>query len=221
MNWTVSPCADFYNFSCGNWLSSTSIPSDKSSYTRSFGMIEEHNDAILYDIVQDPSTGKVNTYWSACMNTTQIDAYGTTGLNGILAVVVVVKDLNTLMYAVGTLQRYGVNTFFGWGVEIDSENPSINIAAIGQGVRVPHCLTASLARSLTHSLSRNRASTCLTQACTPTQRCCRLTPATSRPCSSSRVRASPMLRNMRSRWCRSSRRLPPSRCRVTNCSIRS
>jgi hypothetical protein len=34
MNTSVDPCQDFYNFSCGSWLSSTPIPADKSSYTR-------------------------------------------------------------------------------------------------------------------------------------------------------------------------------------------
>jgi predicted metalloendopeptidase len=97
-------------------------------------MIEQHNDEQLHQIVQDPSTGKVNTFWSACMNTSQIASFGTAGLNQLLALLTPIKDVNTLMYAIGQLQLNGVSALFAWGVDIDAKNPSINIAQIGQGV---------------------------------------------------------------------------------------
>jgi hypothetical protein len=82
-------------------------------------MIEQHNDEQLHQIVQDPSTGKVNTFWSACMNTSQIASFGTAGLNQLLALLTPIN---------------GVSALFAWGVDIDAKNPSINIAQIGQGV---------------------------------------------------------------------------------------
>ena len=61
MNQTIDPCADFYDFSCGTWISTFVLPPSDSSYPRNIGQISANNNDILISICQNPANGKVSS----------------------------------------------------------------------------------------------------------------------------------------------------------------
>src|SRR5271156_4356698 len=85
---TLDPCADFYQYACGNWLKNNDIPPDRSSWV-SFNELDERNLATLKDILEKASTGgsertaveqKIGDFYGACMDETAANQKGLTPL---------------------------------------------------------------------------------------------------------------------------------------------
>ncbi|XP_046880119.1 phosphate-regulating neutral endopeptidase PHEX [Hypomesus transpacificus] len=54
MDRSVSPCEDFYGFSCGGWLKDNPIPEDSSSYGI-YPWLRQHVDIRLKELLEAPS----------------------------------------------------------------------------------------------------------------------------------------------------------------------
>src|SRR5690242_13357551 len=57
---SAAPCEDFFQYTCGGWLTANEIPADKARYAR-FTEIDDRNDkavrAILDDLIANPPAG--------------------------------------------------------------------------------------------------------------------------------------------------------------------
>lgn len=120
----------------GGWMKTHDIPADRTRVDRSFSFIDDNNQQVLQAIVTNPANTQLNRFFSACMNT---DAIEKIGLNGVTPFFASIQDnagsgdVNSMFRLVAVLHSFGIPSFFGFDVVIDSGNPKANIVALGQG----------------------------------------------------------------------------------------
>ncbi|MCB1020701.1 MAG: M13 family peptidase, partial [Acidobacteria bacterium] len=137
---SVSPCDNFYRFSCGGWIDHNPIPSDQSRWGR-FDDLRERNLAAMHEILEDaakksnpdPLERKLGAYYSACMDESDIASRGLAPLEAQLAPVRALaakKDLATLT---AKLHSAGVGAFFHFGSMEDPADTAKMLADLDQG----------------------------------------------------------------------------------------
>jgi putative endopeptidase len=146
MDRTVDPCADFYQFSCGNWLKNNPIPSDQARWGR-FNELAENNRLILRDILDGVSAPspqrnandqKIGDFYASCMDEEAIEKKGILALKPELDRIAQIKTKVDLPAYLAYLHVSGPNAFFGVGSEPDFKNSSIMIAGVSQaGIGLP------------------------------------------------------------------------------------
>ncbi|MFZ0803553.1 MAG: M13 family metallopeptidase [Terriglobales bacterium] len=138
---TLDPCADFYQYACGNWLKSTEIPADRSSWV-SFTELDERNLVTLKDILEKTSSGgpsrsaveqKIGDFYGACMDEKAANQKGLAPLQPELDRIAAVKDKAALIDAVARVHMIGPNPLFNFYSGSDLHNANQVIAYIDQG----------------------------------------------------------------------------------------
>src|SRR5580704_3263613 len=138
---TVDPCDDFYQYACGNWLKTTEIPADQTSWG-SFVDIRERNSAIMREILEKASTAnagrdaitqKIGDYYSSCIDETATNAHGVDPLRPELKRIANAKDKAALIEAVARVQLIGPNPLFSFYSSPDLHSANDVIAYIDQG----------------------------------------------------------------------------------------
>jgi endothelin-converting enzyme/putative endopeptidase len=138
---TLDPCADFYQHACGNWLKSTEIPADRSSWV-SFTELDERNLVTLKDILEKTSSGgpsrsaveqKIGDFYGACMDEKAANQKGLAPLQPELDRIAAVKDKAALIDAVARVHMIGPNPLFNFYSGSDLHNANQVIAYIDQG----------------------------------------------------------------------------------------
>src|ERR1700694_6146336 len=137
----VDPCVNFYQYACGNWMKTTEIPSDQTSWG-SFVDIRERNSAIMREILEkaaaggpgrDAITQKIGDYYGSCIDESAANAHGVDPLKPELQRIAKTKDKAALIEAVARVQLIGPNPLFNFYSAPDLHSANDVIAYIDQG----------------------------------------------------------------------------------------
>ena len=115
-------------------MASHQIPGDKSRIDRSFEVITDRNNIVLQQIAEDPSSGLINKYYSACMDTNEIEGENRLPLVNLRQQLYGGSDKRQMLVQnIPLLFKNGVSALFEFGTSINPFEPSKTIYALDQG----------------------------------------------------------------------------------------
>lgn len=140
---SVKACDDFYQYACGGWLKRTEIPADKSTWVRSFSVIDAENEKRLQAILEAAAKGelkdagpvaqKVGDLWTSCMDENGADAATPAAVKAALAKIDTVKDKKSLIKAIGQQHVEGTPALFNIGSQQDFADATQMIGVVDRG----------------------------------------------------------------------------------------
>lgn len=140
MDLTISPCKDFYAYANGAF-DKTPIPGEYASYGVN-QEIDERTFAILKDILEASAKSggaqgsvaqRVGDFYASGMDEALIEREGLKPLAPWFTEIAAIKTPSDLVKTMGRFQAQGIDTAFGFGVQVDDKDTNAMIAAFSQG----------------------------------------------------------------------------------------
>ena len=142
MDTSVSPCDDFYQYACGNWVNHTEIPAERPEWMRSFDGIQERNEATLRDLLDQIASGKepegtvygkqLADFWTTCMDVPGLER-SLPELQKELAPIAKMKTPRDVVAEVAALHAMGVDPLFRFESAQDMHDATKVIGQFDQG----------------------------------------------------------------------------------------
>src|SRR4051794_30681900 len=124
---SISPCENFYRFSCNNWFRRTPLPADQVAYGR-YTELFELNRVHLKEILEGasknepnraPNEQKIGDEYATCMDTASINKLGLTPMKPELDRIAALSSRDELPVLLAHLHTIGVDAFFDFSANQD------------------------------------------------------------------------------------------------------
>lgn len=140
VNWSVDPCTDFYEYTCGNWKATHSIPDDKGRIGV-FDELSERNQVFfinqLSNLPLDKENKEINEkmslFFESCMDLSKINDNALDSLKFVASEIKNNLLRNVLEVNVPQLWKYGANSLISFSVSSDNMNPTKQVLVLSPG----------------------------------------------------------------------------------------
>jgi putative endopeptidase len=138
---SVSPCDDFYQYVCGEWIKENPLPADQPVWSRNVELAQRNREAlsrILAGVSADdprrsPAERQIGDFYATCMDEKGIEAKGLAPLKSELDRIAALREKRELAPLLAHLHGLGSAGFFTLAAEQDFKDSATVIASLGPG----------------------------------------------------------------------------------------